>query len=369
MGTPAAPDLTRQRRPYRAIAVTAVLTALVSVGLCLKTGLGARGADAAFRYSIAESVSPQAQAVYGRLAKMVSVASLVKKPPHTPEGFVAMREASLPGDEQRGMQSLQKSGATAQELKLGGVPVLDVRPAGYKEDGTLLIHIHGGGFVMGSARSTAGFAAMIATRMGKRVISIDYTLAPDARWQQVTDQAVAVYKALLDQGVPAASIGITGESAGGNIAAVCVLKARDQGLPLPGALVLLSPGLDLARKSETYKTLAAADPVLSDVDSIAVAFGMYAPESADRTNPYVSPVYADFSKGYPPLLLQVGTREIVLSDSVRLYQAVKLAGGSAQLDVYEGMPHVFQGYLNDTPEQTAAFDEMRRFFGAHLNHA
>jgi acetyl esterase/lipase len=102
-----------------------------------------------------------------------------------------------------------------------------------------------------------------------------------------------------------------------------------------------------------------------EVDRVMPGLKAYA-DPADWKNPYVSPIYGDFKKGFPPVLIQVGTKELLLSDSVRFYQAIKMAGGEAELDVYEGMPHVFQAYLMNTPEQKAAYAEMQRFWSRHL---
>jgi acetyl esterase/lipase len=139
---------------------------------------------------------------------------------------------------------------------------------------------------------------------------------------------------------------------------------RDQALPLPGALVLLSPCVDLNLNGDTETTLREADPAL-DFALNQAFLAAYAPVEEYR-NPYVSPIYGDFSKGFPPVLIQAGTKELVLSDAVRLFQAVKNSGGSAELDIYEGMAHVFQAYMTGTPEQRAAYAEARRFWSANL---
>jgi acetyl esterase/lipase len=135
-------------------------------------------------------------------------------------------------------------------------------------------------------------------------------------------------------------------------------------MPMPGAVVLLSPCVDFNMNGDTETTLAHADPVL-EVDRVIPGFKAYA-DPADWKNPYVSPIYGDFKKGFPPVLIQVGTKELLLSDSVRFYQAIKIVGGEAELDVYEGMPHVFQAYLMNTPEQKAAYAEIQRFWSLHL---
>ena len=265
----------------------------------------------------------------------------------------------------RNVFEVKQMSVSTKDLQMAGVGVVDLRPAQYQDDGTILIHVHGGAFVQDSAHSAEPGDALMAVTTGKRIISVDYTVAPKGRWQLVTDQVIGVYKALLAEGHPARSIGLYGDSAGGDIVAASVLKLRDQGVAIPGALVLMSPATDLGLGGDTVVTLRDADPVLNRIEEIRLAFSLYA-DPADWKNPYVSPVYGDFSKPYPPVLLQAGTKELILSDSVRLYQAIKIAGGEAELDVYEGMTHVFQSYMAGTPEQKAAYAEIRRFWLRHL---
>ena len=210
---------------------------------------------------------------------------------------------------------------TSREPKTSwaGLPVLRIRPANFKPGGPVLLYMHGGAFTFLSAATSLSIPALIGTASGHEVISIDYTLAPRADWHVITDQILAVWKAVLASGVKPQSIGIMGDSAGGNLAAASVLKMRDQHLPLPGAVYLISPGADQTGAGDTYTTLAAADPILS-TETTSWSADAYAPV-ADRKNPYVSPVYGDYTQPFPPTLLQVGTREHLLSSSVREYQA------------------------------------------------
>jgi monoterpene epsilon-lactone hydrolase len=319
---------------------------------------------AAQPYYIPASVSPQAAAIYNALIPVVMKRREGQKPPHTPEEFVARRSETLARAEPQAMAQAQKLGMAIAEQRLGDVPVIATTPPDWRDDGTILIHVHGGGFVGDSARSSLGGDALMARATGKRIVSVDYTVAPAGNWRMVTDQVVAVYRAVLAQGYAAASIGMFGDSGGGNIVATSTLKLRDLGMAMPAALVLLSPGTDLAQSGDTNATLKSADPALGTED-LQSAFALYA-DRADWKNPYVSPVYGDFTKGYPPVLIQAGTKEMLLSDSVRLYQAVKQGGGTAVLDVYEGMSHVFQSYMMDTPEQKTAYAAARQFFADHL---
>ena len=206
----------------------------------------------------------------------------------------------------------------------------------------------------------------MSTESGHEVISIDYTLAPRADWRTVTDQVVAVWKAVLASGVKPESVGIMGDSAGGGLAAGAALKMRDEHLPLPGALYLISPSADISGAGDTSTTLAPVDPVLAP-DTSSWSREAYAAE-ADQKNPYVSPVYGDYTQAFPPTLIQAGTREMLLSGAVREYQAIRRGGHEAVLDVYEGMPHVWLSLIPQSPETKVAVKRATEFFAAHLRN-
>jgi epsilon-lactone hydrolase len=319
---------------------------------------------AALRAFMPESVSPEARAIYEKMQPMAEKKRGTLPIPHTLAEFDARHDQDLKLVEEKAAQAAKALNVTAIDATMGGVGVVDIKPPQYHDDGTVLMHVHGGGWILGSARSGVSGDAQMAVLTGKRIISVDYTVAPRGTWHVVTDQVIDVYRALLAQGYRPHSIGMYGDSAGGNIVPASVLKLRDQGLPMPGALLLLSACADFNLMGDTETTLRDADPAL-DLTEVKAIRTAYAPE-ADWKNPYVSPVYGDFKKGFPPVLLQVGTKEFLLSDSVRLYQAIKTAGGVAELDVYEGMPHVFQSYMANSPEQKAAWAESQHFFAAHL---
>jgi len=249
--------------------------------------------------------------------------------------------------------------------KLGGVPVLEVTPKGWVDNGKLLIYTHGGAYTMFSAQSTLQSAALVAYRTGLRVISVDYTNPPSARWQKVTDQVVIVFKAMNKQGFAMTDLAIYGDSAGGGLAAGVVLKLRDAGLGMPAAVVLWSPWADITETGDTYVTLKAAEPTYLYETVLGPSADAYA-DPKDQKNPYVSPVYGDFTKGFPPTLIQGGTREIFLSNFVRLYQALDTAGQTVKLDIYEGMPHVFQIKLPQSPESVTALKKMDAFLLKYL---
>jgi monoterpene epsilon-lactone hydrolase len=221
--------------------------------------------------------------------------------------------------------------------------------------------------VLGSARSSLGEAAALAQLTGRRVFNVEYTVAPRGNWKIATDQVMAAYKALLDEGLAPQHIGMGGGSAGASIAASATLKIRDQGLPLPAALVLLCPMSDFTEGGDTRATLMEADPALW-APEVRAGLDAYA-DPADQKHPYVSPVYGDFSQGYPPTLIQGGTKEWLLSDMVRLSRAIRRGGGHAELEIHEGMPHGFMGLMADAPEGKEALAEQLAFWNRYLPSA
>ncbi len=315
----------------------------------------------ASRFPIAASVSPE-----GR-AKLEGIRAFLMNIPNPPlpktlEDFDTAAARSAVFAEQLGKVAIDALGTAATKRTLGGVPTLDVTPKDYADDGSVIVYVHGGGFVSGSARANLLTAAYAASTSGRRVISVDYTIAPRGTWDVILDQVAAVWNALLEGGDPA-KMGLFGDSAGGCIVAATALLLRDRDIPLPAALIMLSPVTDLAGEGDTTVTLAPVDYLDSSVRELARQ--AYAP-NADLMNPLVSPLFGDFSMGYPPVLLQVGTREMLLSDSVRLHRKLRDAGQSSRLELYEGMPHVFQGLLADAPEGRAAWAEMAAFWSDHL---
>jgi acetyl esterase/lipase len=261
--------------------------------------------------------------------------------------------------------ALRRYGPTVTERTLGGVPVLDIKPKGWRDSGQVLVYTHGGAYTYFSARSSLPSGVVAADATGLRVVSVDYTVAPAGRWGQVTDEVLAVLAALQREGVRLKDLAIYGDSAGGGLAAGAVLKMRDRGLGMPAAVVLWSPWADITDRGDTAVTLKHAEPTYLYERHLKPAADAYA-DPEDQRHPYVSPVYGDFTKGFPPTLIQGGTKEIFLSHFVRLYQAIDQAGGTAKLDLYEGMPHVFQPRLAAAPEGKAALRKMTAFLKHHL---
>jgi acetyl esterase/lipase len=231
--------------------------------------------------------------------------------------------------------------ATVDADKIAGVDVRIITPKGYdrSRDEFALIWIHGGGFVIGSPESTHGGGVRVATYSGTKVYSIGYRLAPQHPYPAGLDDCLAVYRSLLGT-YKASRIGVFGGSAGGNLALSMVLKARDQRLALPGAVVAISPWSDLTNTGDSYSTLLGQDPILHSYEAIEWCVHAYV-DQVDLRRPLLSPVYADYRTGFPPTLVQTGTRDLFLSNCTRLYRKMKDDGVDVELSVWEGMWHGF----------------------------
>jgi acetyl esterase/lipase len=281
------------------------------------------------------------------------------------EGWRALQRANDEAKESRADEKAAAFGVTYRELEIAGVPVVEVLPSELASSDKLAVYTHGGAYVLNSAKAVVDSAMFFAAETGLRVIAVDYTLAPHSRWRDTTDEVVRVFKALAEQGFEPGDIVLFGDSAGGGLAAGVTLKMRDLGMGVPSALVLWSPWADISETGDTYVTLRDAEPYYTYEQVLGPAALAYA-DAADHRHPHVSPVYGDFARGFPPTLIQGGTREIFLSNFVRLYQALDQAGQTVKLDIYEGMPHVFVPTLPRSAESQAAIAKVRDWVSQHL---
>jgi len=229
--------------------------------------------------------------------------------------------------------------------------------------GRVVLYLHGGGYVIGSPRSHRHLAAAIATAARSSALLLEYRCAPEAPFPAALDDAVAAYRWLLDQGVSAGGIAIAGDSAGGGLTVATLLALRDAGLPLPVAGVCISPWVDLTCGGASYVTKAAADPIVkrAGVDEMAHAYL----GAADRRTPLASPLFADLH-GLPPLLIQVGSEEVLLDDSVQLAERARAAGVDTTLEVWDQMIHVWHWFLPLLDEAAEAIAAVGRFTRARM---
>ena len=229
---------------------------------------------------------------------------------------------------------------SAKQDDLGGVPVVIVETPDLDPSAAIL-YFHGGAYALGSALESVGLAADVARRAGVRAISVDYRLAPEHPFPAATDDAVAAYRALLGQGVPASRIAFVGESAGGGLVAATLVALKDAGLPQPSSATVFSPWADLTVSGASATGKAALDPALTP-EALRTRARDYLGDR-DPATPLASPIFADLT-GLPPLLVQVGSHEILLDDAIRLAARAAVCDVPVDLQVWPEVPHVFQSF-------------------------
>ena len=319
------------------------------------------------RFEIAETVSDPAREKMRQMLEMLRQYQQAAVPlPSTDEEWEEQRKARNDIAEFFQKPYLDAVGPDIREIEVGGTTGFAVSVETSEPQPGLIVYLHGGAFTYYSAKSSLKAAVMMAKASGRKVVSLDYPLAPQADFMEVTEVTSRAVHA-LSQEMPPEKIALFGTSAGGSIAAASTLRLRDEGHAMPGALVLHSPGSDCRWMGDSFLTMGDRDPAM-DEDEVRRRVELYASET-DRDHPYASPALGDFSKGFPPTLIQCGTREFLLSDSVRLYRAIRDAGNDAVLDLYEGMIHVFATMFDGTPESDTAFDVSRAFLDKALGAA
>jgi phosphinothricin tripeptide acetyl hydrolase len=224
--------------------------------------------------------------------------------------------------------------------------------------GRVVLYLHGGGYVIGSPRSHRHLAAAIASAGAANALLLDYRLAPEHPFPAAVDDAVAAYRWLLDQGIAPRHIVIGGDSAGGGLTVATLLALRDASVPLPAGGVCISPWVDLTCSGESYRIKAEADPIVKSgpIEEMARAYL----GDRDRRAPLASPLFADL-RGLPPLLIHVGSEEVLLDDAVELSERARQAGVTAALEVWDEMIHVWHWFLPMLDEAQAAVDSIGRF--------
>ncbi len=251
-------------------------------------------------------------------------------------------------------------GVTCTPVEAGGVSAEWSVAAGVDE-AKVVLYVHGGGYVMGSAGSHRDVTGRLSKAAGARVLSLNYRLAPEHPFPAPVDDAVAAYRWLLAQGISPSNIAVAGDSAGGGLAIATLLALRDAGEPLPAAGIGISPWVDMEGTGESMTTRAAVDPVVQKEGLLGMA-KLYLGD-ADPKNPLAAPLHADLA-GLPPLLLQVGDAETLLDDSTRLAERARAAGVDVTLKVWDEMPHVWHLFAPILPEGRQAIDEIGSFFQA-----
>jgi epsilon-lactone hydrolase len=312
---------------------------------------------------VPQSVSTEAQATM--VAGCAGVATRLESPPDLPgrsdldgwrERVAVMDELMVLAFEGR----VDASAFDVTERNVDGVHVYEITPYGAPDgDGSpMLLDIHGGALVGGGGDACRLMSSINAQRTGLRTWSVDYRMPPDHPYPAPLDDCVTVYGALLDRVDPGRVV-VSGASAGGNLASATLMRAGDAGLAMPAALVLLSPEVDLTESGDTFATNIGVDYVL--VDGLGATIALYAGDR-DLTDPLLSPLFGDVA-GFPSTFLQSGTRDLFLSNTVRMHRHLRDAGVDAELHVWEAMPH---GGFFGAPEDAEIAVELRRFLARVL---
>jgi acetyl esterase/lipase len=259
----------------------------------------------------------------------------------------------------------QRFNVSVEPKVIAGVPVFVITPAHLPAANRdhLLLHVHGGGYVLYPGEAGAGEAMLMAAYGQFQAVSVDYRTAPDFPFPAALDDAMAVWQALLANNDPR-KMGIFGSSAGGGLMLAMILRAKSEGLPLPAAIAPGTPWVDLTGDGDSIMANAFVDNVLvANAGWVAAAAKLYA-NGRDLRDPLLSPIFGDFS-GFPPAILTTGTRDLFLSDTVRAHRKLRQAGVEAVLQVFEGQSHA-QFLIPFAPETEEALGEIARFFRAHL---
>jgi monoterpene epsilon-lactone hydrolase len=242
----------------------------------------------------------------------------------------------------------------------GGVPCewLEVPQA---QPQRILLYLHGGGFALHLPQLYAGFSARLGHALGARVLLVDYRLAPEHAFPAGAEDSLAVYRALLGQGIAARDIVIAGDSAGANLTLVTLLGAKTAGLPMPACAFVISPPVDLTMGSPSFVANERSDAIFR-LATLLLLRGRYC-DSERLLDPRMSPLYGDLA-GLPPLLLQAGTCEMLRDDAVRFAERARSAGVLAELELWHGMQHCFQ-LLSFLPESARAIEAIAHFVNHH----
>ena len=251
---------------------------------------------------------------------------------------------------------------TATPVDVDGMAAEWVVAAG-ADTGTVVLYLHGGGYVMGSLATHRKLAGDVSRAAGARVLLLDYRLAPEAPYPAAVDDAVAAYQWLLAAGIQPTALAVAGDSAGGGLTIATLLAMRDRGLPMPGAGVAISPWADLTMEAASIEGLAERDPVVRGGD--LKRYRDWYLDGTDPRHPGASPAHADLT-GLPPLLVHVGEAEVLLDDAVLLAESGRRDGVDVTLEAWPDMVHVWHVFAGRVPESTAAVDRIGAFLRSRL---
>ncbi len=266
---------------------------------------------------------------------------------------------------QRGEALPERRSVTIKKAEIAGVTVHTVTPTDINpaNSNRLFVHLHGGAYVLNAGRAGLGEAILIAHWVKIPVVSIDYRMPPEHPFPAAIGDVVAVWRSLLDDR-PAKSMALGGTSAGGGLTLASTLRFVELGLEAPGALWTGTPWSDLTKTGDSHFTNEGIDRILVTYHGLLEGAAKLYADGRDLKTPLISPVYGDF-KGFPPTYLVTGTRDLFLSDTVRVHRKMRVAGVVAELNVYEGVSHG-EYMFTDSPELQQAFGELEAFLLRHL---
>lgn len=325
------------------------------------------GAHASERLLISSPL-PAPQTVSLELQKLIAAppAPYWNDHPKTTQEWKAWADA-LGQEGAKGLSELRAQlGVTVTQGNMGGVPIFTFTPKDLPKEhsGLVLLNLHGGGYVLGAGEYGTQEALLMAGIGKFRVVYVDYRMAPEFPYPAAMDDAMAVYRELLKT-TPANKIGVFGTSTGGGMTMILTLRAKAEGLPLPAAIAAGTPWSDLTKTGDSYVTNEGVDNILFSYDGwLGDAAKLYA-GGHDLKDPMLSPVYGDV-RGFPPTMLTSGTRDLFLSNTVRMHLKLREAGVTADLIVFEGMSHAQYHMVAEAPETKFHFSELGRFFQSYL---
>ena len=280
-----------------------------------------------------------------------SAPDLGAPPPQARENFEAMLAGiPLAGD------------VVFETATVGGVPARWATAPGVSRE-KVVLYLHGGGYLIGSSFGYRPLFSALARAAGARGLALDYRLAPESPFPAAVDDAVSGYRGLLDLGIEPGAIAIAGDSAGGGLTVAMLVAARDAGLPMPAAAVAISPWADMECSGASMSSKAAVDPTL--IREGLVGLGSVYLNGASPRSALASPIYANLA-GLPPLLIQVGSAEILLDDATRLAAAAGAADVEVQLEICARMPHVWHLFAFALSEAREAIDRAGAFIAAQF---
>ena len=286
--------------------------------------------------------------------------------PNTSEGWRRLAEAGRVAALPNVNAMAERLGISIEPGMIAGVRVHTVTPAAIAPENRnrTLVQIHGGCYVLNPGEAGLPEALLIAGFGGFRVVAVDYRMPPEAYFPAALDDAVTVWQSVAADGDPR-RIGLIGTSAGGALVLAMALRAKRDGLAMPGAIASGTPMSDITKTGDSFHTNAMVDNVLVSTDGFCDAAARFYANGHDLADPLLSPVYGDMA-GFPPVILTTGTRELLRSNTVRVHRKLRAHGIVADLHVYEGQSHGHYGRDDRNPETAEAFGEIATFFKTHL---